>query len=675
MPRRFHRASGAGALFRAAGTRLGKVARRMIAPLAAALVLSAGAEAALRLDLDAQQLTAAERRATESLLDEAIEALPPRFVERLDRRVSVRWVDHLPEQVYGRAQGNRLLLNRQLLASLSEDSAASEPTDRAHGTVQRELLATVLHELTHLYDRARLWPADLGALQARCSRHSASLGPVGLPDRCRGQSERRFTLSDDPRLLDLAGWPEQVGRRGEREHDNGQVARSPDRYELSSPREFVAVNMEYFLLDPSFACRRPLLHRYLAEHFGWAPRAQPCASDYPVLNAGRDFATTPLASLDPRRVYQVDYLFADANQNMMSRWGHSMVRLVVCAPERAEPGPDCRLDLQHHLVLSFRAFIDDMQLSSWDGLTGEYPSRLFVLPLDQVIDEYTKLELRGLSSVPLALSREEIGALVQRSVELHWSYDGQYYFLSNNCAVETLKLLRSGIERRELATLDSILPNGLLTLLIRRGLADDGPLQDADQARRLGYRFDSYRQRYQAMFDVVQQRLAIEQTRVEDWLALPAATRQRWIGEADLQAGAALLLLEQAAQHRQLLLLRDELKQRYLSNRQQGDPGLARADDALRDILAGSGYLSRPAELLEGQGYGIPQQGERQRLEAESGARQARLHQLALVLDEEVRGLLNREQRNELEQIDANLAAIGGHLRTLHRQRGGLQLP
>ncbi|EPN22216.1 hypothetical protein A259_07391, partial [Pseudomonas syringae pv. actinidiae ICMP 19070] len=94
----------------------------------------------------------------------------------------------------------------------------------------------------------------------RCASRNSSLGKIGLPDSCRGQTERRFTLSDDPRLLDLAGWQQYVGRRGEREEHNGQVARSPDIYETTSPLEFVAVNMEYFLLDPAYACRRPALY-------------------------------------------------------------------------------------------------------------------------------------------------------------------------------------------------------------------------------------------------------------------------------------------------------------------------------------------------------------------------------------------------------------------------------
>src|SRR5690606_31563783 len=292
------------------------------------------------------------------------------------------------------------------------------------------------------------------------------------------------------------------------------------------------------------------------------------------------------------------------------------------------------------LVLSYRAFVGDVQLSSWDGLTGAYPSRLFILPLAQVIEEYTKVELRGLSSVPLRLSREETEQLVQRSAEVHWSYDGDYWFLSNNCAVETLKLLRSGTGRGELQDLDSIMPNGLLDLLEGRGLADRSVLDDPREALRLGYRFDSFRDRYQAMFEILRERLAVPQPQVEDWLALPAAERRNWFERADLRAGAALLLLEQAALRRRLLLAQEQLKQRYLGARDDPrDRRFAEADATLRQILDNSGFLSRPAELLDA-GYGLPQPGEWQQLEAASSERQLRLRQLSDSLDQEVRRLL-----------------------------------
>ncbi|MDH4558980.1 DUF4105 domain-containing protein [Pseudomonas sp. BN417] len=640
------------------------------------LLVAATAQADLRLVLDAEGLTPPQRQASQRLLDEARAALPPAFAERLDREVEVSWSEVLPENGYGRAtRFDALVLNRRLLPGLTDGSADMQKTNRVHGTVRREMIATVLHELTHLYDRARLWSSADRTRQFRCRAQAGSNGLVGLPGDCRGQTGRRFSFSDDPRLLDLAGWPQYVGRRGQREAENHQVARSPDIYELKNPREFVAVNMEYFLLDPSYACRRPALYRYYREHFGWAPadRAD-CASGYAYLNAGRDFGKQPLGKLDPERVYEVDYLFAEANQNWVSRWGHSMLRLVICAPGRPR-GPDCRLDLDQHLVLSYRAFVGDVQLSSWDGLTGAYPSRLFVLPLHQVIEEYTKVELRSLASVPLKLSREETEALVEHAAELHWSYDGDYWFLSNNCAVETLKLLRSGTDHPALRDLDSIMPNGLLKLLEGRGVADRAPLEDPKEALRLGYRFDSFRDRYQAMFKVIRERLKVPQEEVEDWLELTAEQRRPWFAQADLRASAALLLLEQAAQRRQLLLAQDELKRNYLSSREQaGQTRFAKAGGTLEQMLANSGFLSRPAEMLQG-GYGLPQSAEWKNLEAESSSRQQTMRKLSDDLDREVRGLLEPQRMAELNATEANLKQIGAHLRQLHKQSGGLVLP
>ncbi|WP_202369337.1 DUF7844 domain-containing protein [Pseudomonas sp. MWU318] len=642
----------------------------------ALLLLGNSAHASLQLRLKTDGLSPAQQQASQTLLDEAMQKLPPSFVEQLDRRIDVGWSDDMPGNAYGQATlVAELDLNRKLLAGLTDGSAATEKTNRPHGTVRQELLATVLHELTHIYDRARLWPAAERTLIQRCTRRSNSAGLVGIPDECRGQTERRFTLSDDPRLLDLAGWQQYVGRRGEREQHNRQVARSPDLYEISSPKEFVAVNMEYFLLDPSYACRRPTLYRYYKERFGWAPPAKDtCSNTFAFLNAGNDFAKQPLGQVDPERVYAVDYLLAEANQNWVSRWGHSMLRLVICAPGRPR-GPDCRLDLDQHLVLSYRAFVGDVQLSSWDGLVGKYPSRLFVLPLAQVIDEYTKTELRSLASVPLNLSRSEIEGVVEHAAEMHWSYDGNYFFLSNNCAVEGLKLLRSGSNNKQLVGLDSIMPNGLLEVMKGRGLADTNVLDNPKEALRLGYRFDSFRDRYQAMFDVLKKQLPIKQTSVEDWLSLSAEERRQWFERADLRTSAALLLLEQASYRRQLLLAQDEVKQRYLGARELENGGMDKANATLQEILANSGFLSRPAELLDSRGYGLPQPSEFKRLQDESAQRQKQLLALSGDLDKEVRKLLEPKRAAEIAASEANVKQIGEHLRKLHKASGGLELP
>nr|WP_241015480.1 DUF4105 domain-containing protein [Pseudomonas frederiksbergensis] len=640
------------------------------------LLLGNTAQAGLQLRLKTDGLSPAQQQASQALLDEAMQALPPRFIEQLDRRIDVGWTDDMPSDAYGQASlVSELDLNRKLLASLTDGSAATQKTYRPHGTVRREMLATVLHELTHIYDRAHLWPDAERTLIQRCTQRNSSSGPIGIPDQCRGQTARRWTLSDDPRLLDLAGWPQYVGRRGEREQHNRQIARSPDIYETSSPKEFVAVNMEYFLLDSSYACRRPALYRYYKEHFGWAPAAKDaCAQSFAFLNAGNDFAKQPLGQVDPERVYAVDYLLAEANQNWVSRWGHSMLRLVICAPGRPR-GPDCRLDLDQHLVLSYRAFVGDVQLSSWDGLVGKYPSRLFVLPLAQVIDEYTKTELRSLASVPLNLSRSEIEDVVEHAAEMHWSYDGNYFFLSNNCAVESLKLLRSGSNNAQLTGLDSIMPNGLLEVLKGRGLADTSVLDDPREALRLGYRFDSFRERYQAMFEVLKKHLPIKQAKVEDWLALKADERRKWIDQADLRTSAALLLLEQASFRQQMVLAQDEVKQRYLGAQELNNGSMDKANATLKQILANSGFLSRPAELLGTGGYGLPQPNEWTRLESESSLRQKQLQVLTGDLDKEVRALLEPSRAAEMAANEANLKQVGEHLRKLHKAAGGLELP
>ncbi|VVO80893.1 hypothetical protein PS896_01802 [Pseudomonas fluorescens] len=645
--------------------------------LAGALLLHGNsAHAGLQLRLKTEGLSPAQQQASQALIDEAMQKLPPSFIERLDRRIDVGWTDDMPANAYGQATlVSELDLNRKLLAGLTDGSAAKEKTNRPHGTVRQELLATVLHEITHIYDRARLWPSAERTLIQRCTRRFTSAGLIGIPDECRGQNGRRFTLSDDPRLLDLAGWQQYVGRRGEREQHNRQIARSPDLYEISSPKEFVAVNMEYFLLDPSYACRRPALYRYYQQHFGWAPAEKDtCSKTFAFLNAGNDFAKQPLGQVDPERVYAVDYLLAEANQNWVSRWGHSMLRLVICAPGRPR-GPDCRLDLDQHLVLSYRAFVGDVQLSSWDGLVGKYPSRLFVLPLAQVIDEYTKTELRSLASVPINLSRDEIEGVVEHAAEMHWSYDGNYFFLSNNCAVEGLKLLRSGSDNSQFVGLDSIMPNGLLEVMKGRGLADTSVLDDPKEALRLGYRFDSFRDRYQAMFDVLKKQLPIKQTTVEEWLSLTAEERREWFERADLRTSAALLLLEQASYRRQLLLAQDEVKQRYLGARELENGGMDKANATLQEILANSGFLSRPAELLDSRGYGLPQPSEFKRLEDESSQRQKKLLVLSGDLDAEVRKLLEPKRAAEIAASEENVKQIGAHLRQLHKASGGLELP
>lgn len=636
---------------------------------------SPAAHSALTVQWDQAGLDVEQREASQQLLDAALKKLPPQWLAQLNREIGVRWSSRLPESVMGRARfDGQILLNRRWLDPLVQADDDALPAGRQHATLQRELQATLIHELAHFYDRGQFWSDEERRLARFCGQQHSSLGPVGLPTACQGNSQRHFTLSDDPRLLELAGWPARIGGRGEVEPQNDQYLRTPDAYELSNPREFVAVNLEYFLLDPEYRCRRPALHDFFSQHFGWAPdNAADCAPGLSFVNGGLDLDRPALGQLDPDRIYQVHYLLAEPDGALVSRWGHSMLRVVMCAPGRPL-GPECLMDLEHHLVLSFRAFVDDVQLSSWDGLTGAYPSRLFMLPLNQVVDEYTKVELRSLKSLPLRLTREQQISLVQRAAEMHWAYDGTYYFVSNNCAVETLKLLRSGTDRLDIRSMETVTPTGLRALLRHAGLLDQSVVQNQAEALRQGYYFDSYRERYQLMFSVAQERLNLPQQQVEDWLGLAPQERQSWFNRADYRTAAALLLLEQAALRRQISLIKHELKDRYVSGRRIDDAALNETGELMSQLLRESGFLSRPAELLK-TGYGLPQREEREQLKQITDERQQGLHGIAVLLDEQALEMISVEHRDAVESNQQNITQLGVRLRQLHLESGGLVLP
>ena len=585
---------------------------RRSAAVLAALLAAPTAHAALEFDLQRSLLTADEQQVAQRVLDEVPALLPVDWQTRFTRPVPVRWSDDLPDGVHGRARNGAITLRRTLLAEV-----------RPEDPLPRAVAAALIHELTHVLDRS----------------------PEG-------------GWSRSARWRDLAGWqqrPWRMGRTG-----NAFSARSPDAYERHSPAEFLAVNAEHYLLDVDYPCRRPALAAWFSRHLGPVERERACDPRMPLVQAGEASGEASLLQLDPERVYAVDYLLAEGNDALMSRWGHSMLRLVVCAPGRPR-GPACRMDLAHHRVVSFRAFVGDVQISSWAGLTGAYPSRLFVLPLNQVITEYTQVELRGLSSIPLALHEGEIATLLERIGQVHWSYDGRYRFVSNNCAVETGKLLQEGVPRLATPGMNRITPRGLLSRLERQGLADASVLTDRDQALRQGYYFASAAAYYQQLFAVAQAELALPASDVEAWLKLTAGQRAEWVDRGGLRSTSALLLLEQAARNRAELRARSGLK------RVLGTEEGSAAHDALLALLEDAGQLVSPAGLVDGPGYGLPVGDEGQRGAAAADAVRARGGAGWGSLQDQRRDRLPAAQQAEIGTIEDNLARLGVRMRGLAR--------
>ncbi|MEK6579829.1 MAG: hypothetical protein AABZ55_11430, partial [Bdellovibrionota bacterium] len=178
-------------------------------------------------------------------------------------------------------------------------------------------------------------------------------------------------MSQSRQFLFLAGFDSGLLGFG-KENKNKLMARSPDPYEYKTPEEYFAVNLEYFALDPEYACRKPTFNRIFTEAMGPSPAKGTCIPESHVEISDPLSGATAKISIDPKRVYAIDYLLAAEGESMESKWGHAMFRIVVCRPERKQVGPECRKDLTEDVVVSFRANIGDFKPDYWKGFKGGY---------------------------------------------------------------------------------------------------------------------------------------------------------------------------------------------------------------------------------------------------------------------------------------------------------------
>lgn len=348
-------------------------------------------------------------------------------------------------------------------------------------------------------------------------------------------------------------------------------------------------------LDPDYRCRRPAAYGDLEGTLGVRPFPRSTCRVNHVAHAGG----TRLV-LDPARIYQVHLLLAAAGTEMASRFGHLMLRLVRCAPDRAEIGPPCLEDLQDHVVLGFAADLrGERGIDPLKGLTGGYTTRLFVKPLTEVIIEYTETEFRDLRSLPLRLSREELERLVLRALEVHHSYASRYYFVSNNCAVEALRLLQAASPDPAVQALRPLTPGGVIDGLIRLGLLDTSAYLAPEIAAADGLWFRSPAGRYEEDFAALRPLLPGEAPRsLARYLESTAAARGRWAG-AVLRSGPAAAHL--FALEGLILARREREADRALLRYLHGGADAA-LRGRLRAALQGLQLLGTPAQ----GGYGIP---------------------------------------------------------------------
>lgn len=328
---------------------------------------------------------------------------------------------------FGRTVRNTITISSRLV-ELARNNRQS--FDCGHGSFKRLLTAVIIHELTHIKDNIEKISID--------------------PDFQRIVGMKKVQKSSKNRLM------------------NQNTSVTPDAYEFKNLEESLAVNLEYLILDPEFECRKPATANFLASKLGIDLKGE-CAKNDKVLiqSAYLEDNYQKAVSLDPKRIYQIHYLFAGQGEALMSRWGHAMFRLVICAPFRAAPGPECIEDISHHLVLTYRAAMNDLSINYLKGMMGQYHSQLFIMRYFEVQQEYTKFGLRDLYSVPLKMTETQKKDFIDLTLERYWTYQGKYYFLDNNCGTETVKHLAVALSEEESRLIGSITPHKIYKDIVK----------------------------------------------------------------------------------------------------------------------------------------------------------------------------------------------------------------
>lgn len=611
------------------------------------------------------------RRNAQLLLKQAEEILPNSIKGAFRKPLEVRFesLKAHGDHALGKLSWGSIIIDLKAIPEINRGEQNATPTNRTHKTFYREILATVVHETIHAYDRLNVHDSAEAHMIQHCKqvKEDRQAHATGEPE-CRPYENMYRSYSQNPYFLLTAGFVD--GDESWMKH------RSPDIYELSSAYEAFPVNMEYFLMDPEYACRRPSLYNLFRAQFQHTPfPGKTCNTSLSYVLPDFKGKDSPLKTIDLNRVYEIHYLMAAEGESMMSGWGHSMFRIVMCAPGRKSVGPECLKDLSEHVVLSYRAFVNSVQINTLKGLTGDYPSRLFFVPMDQVIDEYNKTELRDLRSIPLRLNRDEIRQFVIRAIETHWSYDGQYYFTSNNCAVESLNLMKTSIFRTGVVSIDIKTPIGLEKDLIRMGLANDGVLKNRLSAISNGYLFDSYRDRYELSYTVLRKVLNLQHKDFLDFLQTPAAQRNRVYqrisvlkGHELRRAAAAVVLLENGAHRFLTAKVKAQLSEQIIEDQKKAAKAgtTTRQSEIVRTLTEISDMFSQPASFLRGaSGYGLPTSEDWEQVERLSAQKRNQGTEIYKEVEKTVENLLMSSQIKEAEAIKENVRFALGYMKSL----------
>ncbi|MFS4461235.1 DUF4105 domain-containing protein [Bdellovibrio sp. HCB2-146] len=487
----------------------------------------------------------------------------------------------------------RILVNPELVTALEKNANCGATS------VKDIAVAAIIHEVAHLFDQsAEYWnnKVDQREIQKCENQYPPEKNQFEIPPSaiCSYYLKAKYKISDGLNYRSLSDYK---GLR--QESKNELLGRVGNYNELTNVHEHFALNFTQFLLDSSYACRRPAFNTF----FEQITKSKPFPSgsckqtQYLYTSAGGW-----KIDIDPAKVYQVHFLFAAKGEEIASRWGHSMIRLVICAPDRETVGPECLSDFASHVVLSYRASIDDVIVNYWDGLMGKYPSQLMTFSMNEIVEEYTRGQWRELISLPIQFTEQQKKHFLETTLEHFWSYTGNYKFLSNNCATEADQLVRAVLPKNHpYQDSSAISPLGVYTNLSRFGLIDVKVVENKKQARAQNFYYPSQKVILDEVFAKIHRDFPNHKD-ITDLAKYSAAADRRQVYESmndfdEIGAAYAVEKYVLSVVNRAL----QNLLSRTLQSEQGANPRLA---EAIEKLVAAS--QTRLPWQYATTGYGIP---------------------------------------------------------------------
>ncbi len=330
--------------------------------------------------------------------------------------------------------------------------------------------AAIVHGVGRIYD---LTVHKNKAEKDRCSSiisEVKSKNRMEWPDdalECVDRAESSTLISERVRYRNITqGWSGKVGKYTISKQAFWPRAVNPYAFAYDVRTHF-AYNFEHYILDPEYACRKPVEYEYLSQQLGEKGES---FNPYHAIESGLCKINTEMRvaekfmkddggsvvsyqnyDLDPKNVESIYFYRAGSGSGAASFFGHSMYRvvgkkgqkLVESCPDEEAYGGSC------DLVINHRANPLELRLDSAKGFFGGYPSQLLTSSVYDVQNEYGDGELRNIFNIPIGrydgntftpMDEKEKTRFLYAALEQYWTYIGNYKFISNNCADESMRL-------------------------------------------------------------------------------------------------------------------------------------------------------------------------------------------------------------------------------------------